>query len=213
VDFKVGVGLIKSYNSGALRQGLKANMEAISRYLALHRHEVIWAAVFGIVFAVIFASVFALLFDLLPITSRIRDWVQAYRNRIAAQSAAAARKRIKELESYRDSIAVYLASDKAHYLTTLRSVLAVLLLFGTGGTCLILGRADLVFVEGAGRFSIYPFFRGLFNTIGFACFAVSVIIAALAMRIASLDTQAKISAMIDKINTDIEKLRPKLPGL
>ena len=187
------------------------DLQAISGYLALHRHEVVWAAVFGVVFAVIFAFVFALLFELLPITSRIRAWVQEYRNRLAEQSAAAIRKRIDELEKYRDSIAIYLASDKTHYLTTLRSILGVLLLFGTGATFLIIGRADLLIAGGGGTFSIDPSLRALFNTFGFACFFGSIIISALAIRIAALDTQAKISAMIEKINSDIEKLRTKLP--
>ena len=186
-------------------------MQTIFVYLALHRHEVIWAIVFAVVFGVIFAFVFALLFDLLPITSRIRERVQAYRNKLAEQSAAQTRKRIQELEKYRESIAIYLASDKAHYLTTLRSVLAVLLLFGTGVTFLIMGRADLVIVGGRTGLSIQPGYRGIFDTAGFACFVVSVIISATAIRIASLDTQAKLSAMIEKINADIEKLRAMLP--
>jgi len=190
------------------------SLQTILGYLALHRHEVIWAVVFAIVFGVIFAFVFALLFDLLPITSRIREWVQEYRNRVAEQSAAATRKRINELEKYRDSIAIYLASDKAHYLTTLRSVLTVLLLFGTGITFLILGRADLFIVAAPGRtgFSIQPAYRGIFNTAGFACFIVSILISVAAIRIASLDTQAKISTTIEKINADIDKLRAKLPS-
>jgi hypothetical protein len=189
-------------------------LQTISGYLALHRHEVVWAAIFGVVFAVIFAFVFALIFDLLPITARIRERVQEYRNRLAEQSAAAIRTRIEELEKYRDTIAVYLASDKAHYLTTLRSVLAVLFLFGTGATFLIMGRADLVISSAPGSTGVSapPSLRGIFNTAGLACFVATVIISALAIRIAALDTQAKISALIEKINSDIEKLRTKLPS-
>ncbi len=43
------------------------------------------------------------------------------------------------------------------------------------------------------------------------CFLISIIIGVYAVRIASLDTQAKILRMVESIDSDIAKLKEKLP--
>lgn len=176
-------------------------MQAVSGYLALHRHELVWALVFAVVFGAVFAFVFAVLVDLSPITSWTRGRIRQFRNKLAERSEAQIRKRIKELEAYRDSVAIYLVSDKAHYLNTLRFVLVLLIAMALGGSLVITGmifslrRPDI----------IVPFYWS-----ALAFFLFGVVGGAYAVRIASLDTQAKISAMIESINSDIEKLKEKL---
>jgi hypothetical protein len=202
VDSMLWVGLVKSYNCGGIRQGETRNLQIISNYFLLHRHELVWALVFAVVFGVIFAFVFALLFDLLPITSGIRSRIRLFRNKLAERSADKIRQRIKELEKYREGVAIYLVSDKAHYLNTLRFVLGILVAIALGASILITG---LIFSQ-ARREIIVPFY---FTAL--ACFLFGVVGGAYAIRIASLDTQAKISAMIENINLDIEKLKAKLP--
>jgi hypothetical protein len=166
-------------------------------------HEIVWALAFAAILGIPLAFMFALLFELLPITSRIRGRIRQFRNEQAERSADKIRKRIKELETYRESVAAYLVSDKAHYLSTLRLVLAVLVALSLGASTLIVG---MIFSQVHREIMVPFYFTAL------ACFLFGVAGGAYAVRIASLDTQAKISAMIEGVNKDIEKLRTKLPG-
>jgi len=52
--------------------------------------------------------------------------------------------RIAETERYRDRVAAYLASDKAHYLATLQFILGILLLMCMGVGVFLLGRLTLI---------------------------------------------------------------------
>ena len=164
----------------------------------------IWAIVFAAVFAIPSGFIFAVVVDLLPITSKIRGRIRQFRNKLAERSAENIRKRIRELETYRGSVAIYRVSDKAHYLNTLRFVLAILVAIALGASILIVG---MIFSHGRREIIVLFYFSAL------GCFLFGVVGGAYAVRIASLDTQTKISAMIESIDSDIEKLRAKLPSM
>jgi hypothetical protein len=178
------------------------SLQIISNYLTLHKHEVVWAFVFALLLSPVFAFLLLLLFELLPITSRVRGRVREFRNKLAERSAEKLQKRIKELETYRESVAIYLVSDKAHYLSTLRFLLVILVAMALGASILITG---MIFSHR--RETIIPFYF-----IALFCFLFSVVAGGYAVRIASLDTQSKISEMIKGIDSDIAKLRSKLPS-
>ena len=173
-------------------------MQTISNFLALHR-EVAWAVLFALIFGSIFAAIFALLIEMLPANSRTRIAIGQIRNKLAARSAVKLQKRIASLKNYRDS----LVTDKAHYLSTLRFILAILIFMSLGISTLIVGRIELF-----GRGLVHP---GSFDLLALMCFGIAILVGFYAVKIASLDTQDKINAMIASINADIHELTSKLP--
>lgn len=167
-------------------------------WLVIHRIDILWAAAIGIVCAVIFAPIGALLYEMLPSNSRTRILVRRVQNRLAERSAVKLKKRIAALKQYRDSF----ITDKAHYLSMLRFILAILLLMTMGVSLFAVSR-----IEQLARFMG----SGSFDLLGLMCFGLAMLLAAYAMTIASLDTQGKIQARIASIDADINELISKLP--
>src|ERR1035441_2627961 len=149
-----------------------------------------------LVFAVIFAIVFGVLADFVQPASRLRAAIRHLKNKLAEQSAARLRTRIAETERYRDRVAVYLASDKAHYLATLQFILGILLLMCMGAGVFLMGRLTLI--------------PGDFELVALAPIAVAMVLAVSALRMASWDTRPKISEVIEKLDREIAGLKAKL---
>jgi hypothetical protein len=166
-----------------------------------HPQEAEIAAIFAVVFAVIVGVILLVLSELLPISSHIHGAIREFLNKRAEQSAGRIRKRIEDLEKYRQSAAAYLTSDKAHYLSTLRFILAVLAFMALGASILIAEHMELL-----ARFII----PGSFDLLALFCFGVAITMGVYAVRIASLDTQAQIVKMLEGIDADIEKLKAQL---
>ena len=148
----------------------------------------------------VLALILAAIAESLRIGSRIRGAMRHLQNKLAERSAGRIRKRVQSLEQYRDSLAIYLSSDKAHYLVTLRCVLAVLVFMATGASVFVLGRILARLLHSPN-----------YDPLALLCFVIGALVGILALRVASLDTQAKISEAIRNVDSDIQNLRAKLP--
>jgi VIT1/CCC1 family predicted Fe2+/Mn2+ transporter len=154
-----------------------------------HQGDIWLAAGFGLFFA--------LILDVLSPEGRIRTLIGAIQNKLAEQSEARLRERIKELERERDRYAAYLSSDKALYLASFRIVMAIL-----GG-----------FAAGA-LLSAIAYLTG-YSPMEITAIPVYITVMALAVqggRISSLDTRDKVVAMVEKLDAEINKLTMKLIG-
>ena len=160
-------------------------------YLVVHRHEIL------------FAAMLAIIVDLFRVGSSIRSVGRFIRNKWAEKSVGRIRKRIRELEVYRDSLASYLISDKAHYLSTLRNILALLVSVTLGISILVVSRLPL--------FPRYPVVPGSGDLFALICFAMAIVIGVVGLQIAAPDYQSKISKMIVGVDANIAKLSAKLP--
>ena len=165
------------------------NLHFIWSYAIAHWLDLVWALIL------------AAIAESLRIGSHIRGAIRHVQNKLAERSAGRIRKRVKSLEQYRDSLALYLSSDKAHYLVTLRCVLVVLVFMTTGASVFVLGRILARLLHSPD-----------YDPLALGCFVMGALVGILALRVASLDTQAKISEAIRNIDSDIQKLRAKLPA-
>ena len=151
-----------------------------------------------IVLAAIFALIFALILDLLDPDGRIRTGIRQVKNKWSERTARALQKRIKQLETGRDEVATYLTSDKALYLATFRIVISMLFSIAAGAAITALG--DIFPVGPFGLFSIL--FYGLAVAIGIQGFKIS-----------ALSTRAKVTEMVEKLDSEIEDLKKKLQAM
>jgi hypothetical protein len=124
-----------------------------------------------LLFAIVFAIICAVIVDALDIGSALRTGVRRIRNRLSERSMSRLRRRIAELEKYRDSVNSYASSDKALYLVMFRFVLVTLMFMCMGATTLVV---DLIFKPHS------PI--ALFCTL--EIFAFSIIVAAQGVKIA-----------------------------
>ena len=147
------------------------------------------------------------IFDLLPLgDSRIRSLIRLVRNKISEHSTAQLQKRIKELEKYRESLKLMMASDKVLYLTTFRTILGTLI-FMCGGM-LILTFRHSVMLEGAAAVdprAANTFFALDMGTI--LIFSIGIMVALSGVSMASLDTRTKLEDQITKYDKNINDLR------
>lgn len=157
------------------------------------------AVALAFIFGLVFSPVGAVVFEMLPANSRTRRATRRVQNWLANRSAKKLQKRIAGLESYRAN----LVSDKAHYLSTLRFVLAILTLMSAALVLFIAGRIELF-----GRTFARP---GSFDLLALMCLFVAIFFGGYALKIASLDTQDKLQATIAGIDADIQELTSKLP--
>src|SRR6267154_27909 len=97
-------------------------------YLALHKHEIVWA------------FIAAAVLESLRFNSFIGRGIRFLKNKLAEQSVERLQARIVGLDKYRDSLKTYLVSDKAHYLVTLRALIAILMFMAIGAVLIMLGR-------------------------------------------------------------------------
>ena len=148
-----------------------------------------------IVLAVGLAAVFAVVVDLLRVGSRIRNGTRHLKNKLSERSVARLRKRIAELEQYRDRVALYLSSDRALYLTALGIILGVLTFISSGAIIAILDRLGAI--PNGDILTLMPF-------------AIAIVLAVYGMRLASLVTPEKVSELIATLDADIADLKAKL---
>lgn len=164
-------------------------------WLIAHLADLLVAAIFAVVFAV----VVALLFVLFDVDSRIRSRIRQLKNKAAERSVARLRERIRTLEKYQDNF----LSDKSLYLATLRIVLAILFSMSMSGTILLLGYSVLL-----GKF--FAGFRPVLDLFALIFLLLALVGAWQGIRFTELDTKAKASEMVEKLNEEIGELKEKL---
>jgi hypothetical protein len=159
-------------------------------HLAAHPEDIVWAG--------FFALLFALIFDVLDSNGRVRTGIRHIKNKRSERSAAKLRKRIEALEVRRDTIASYLTSDKALYLTVLRIVLVMLVAIASGEGVTVLGGA-------LGMGPLLPlslFFYGL-----------AVLGGIQGLKTTELDNRAKVTETIAQLDSEIADLKTKVPAV
>jgi hypothetical protein len=161
-----------------------------------------WIVSHPVIFAVVLALAFALGMDLLAISSRIRRGFRGIKNKWSERSVSRLRKRIEQLEAYRDRIDSYLNSDKALYLATLGIVITLIILLASGAGLVVL--SDVL--RDAEPTKIHPPFR-LF---GLLFYLIAIGAGFQGVKIAGLDSKEKISQMVAKLNSEIANLKAKL---
>jgi len=160
-------------------------------YLVTHKGEIGWAAFFGLLFA--------LALDFADPNGRIRTGIRHLKNKWSERSVAQLRKRITALQARRDTVASYLSSDKALYLTSLRFVISMLLTVALGAGTSVLGDK-------------FPTLGPLFLFALFFYF-LAVVIGVQGLTISALDTQAKVTEMLAKLDSEIANLEQKLKAM
>jgi hypothetical protein len=160
-------------------------MHEALEFLSRYKTDIWLAAFFGFLF-------YSMTPDSLP-------WrgFRYLRNKWAERSAKDLRKRIEQLEWYRNN----LSSDKGLYLITLRLLLLLLTMISAG--LLVLASTEL-----AGRVIIQREGAGLASV----AFAVAVVAGIQGVRYASLDSREKAAQMIGSLDKSIAKMKAKLPN-
>ncbi len=167
-------------------------MRLLLNFVVQHWIEIVIGAVLAVLSAV--------LADFVQPASRIRSAVRHAKNMLASQSVALLRSRITETERYRNRVAAYLASDKAHYLATLQAVLFMLLAMCFGATLFLINRL----------MSIPP---GRWELLVLAPITMAIGVGWSGLRMASWDTRPKMSDVIAKLDREIDGLKAKLKAL
>jgi hypothetical protein len=157
----------------------------IWNWLSLHSSD-IWLAAF-------FAIVCALVLDVLSPESRVRAGVRHIKNKLSERSALRLQKRIQQLQAQRDKYASYLSSDKALYLATFQIVIVILVAIATGGGLTALAE-------------ILP----PFGMLAIFVYAMAIVIGLQGLKVSSLDTRAKVTETVAKLESEIGSLRTKL---
>jgi hypothetical protein len=170
-----------------------------SQVVLMDRLRLLWAFIVShwleIVLAAIFAIIFGLILDLFTPGSRLRAGIRHIKNKLSERSAARLRERIGQLEKSRNDVAAYLSSDKALYLATFRIVIGILVAMATG--------TGLALLNNMVPYSHLDLLAGFF-------YFVAIVIGIQGFKTSSLDTPAKVTAMIIKLNSEIDDLRKKL---
>lgn len=154
--------------------------------LTLHSSD-IWLAAF-------FAIVCALVLDVLSPESRVRAGVRHIKNKLSERSVLRLQKRIEQLQAQRDRYASFLSSDKALYLATFQIVIGILVAIATAAG-----------LTGLGEMLPFPF--GMFAIF---FYAMAIIIGLQGFKVSSLDTRAKVTETVAKLESEIEALQTKL---
>jgi len=158
-----------------------------------------WAYISGLVRAhlseVILALVFALLFDVMRVGSSIRSGIGWMRNKWSEHSVDRMRKRVAELERYRDRLIRHSNSESGLYLAVLASITGVLTIMNLGIVMLVLQGAGILHKNIF--YAVAPFgFSALFALMGYNS-AVSIWV-------------PSYSALITKAQSNIDMLKAKL---
>lgn len=173
-----------------------------SQVVLVGRLRLLWTFIVShwleIVLAAIFAIIFGLILDLFTPGSRLRAGIRHIKNKLSERSAERLRERIRQLETFRNDVAAYLSSDKALYLATFRIVIGILVTMATG--------AGLAMLDNIFPSSPLGLFAGCF-------YFLAVVIGIQGFKTSSLDTPAKVTAMIIKLNSEIDDLRKKLEAM
>jgi hypothetical protein len=125
------------------------------------------------------------------VLSALPTGVRHIKNMVSALSARRLQNRIIDLERYKESV----NTDKALYLSILRIILLVLALMCISVMLLILQQLGFLF-------------RG--NVAALSIFAIALILGIQGLIVGSLDSRAKVSDLISKLDREIAGLRAKL---
>jgi hypothetical protein len=152
----------------------------------------------------VLALVFAVIADLMRIGSRLRDGARRFKNRLSEYSAGNILKRIKVLEREKNRYLSYVASEKALYLYTFRTLMGILALMSGSGFLIGIREMLLMNAETAefGRLMTIYVMMLFFSAFMFAVGG---------MKVTSWDTSDKIMVQVGKLDKEIEKLQDKLP--
>lgn len=156
--------------------------------------HLLWDFIASHWFEIVLAVVLAVIADLLGIGSRLRTGIRHIKNKLSERSARRLRERIKQLEAQRARYAAYLSSDKALYLATFQIVIVILTFMALGAGITILP------------------IRGI-NLVSAFCYFVAVIGGIQGFKISALDTRAKVSEMVAKLDSEIMDLQKKLAAM
>jgi hypothetical protein len=154
----------------------------------------LWGFIVSHWFEVVLALIFAVIAELLRIRSRLGTVLRHIKNKQSERSARLLRERIKQLETQRDQYAAYSTSDKALYLATFRVVIGILTFMALGAGLAVLP------------------IRGINLVVAF-CYFTAVIVAIQGFNLSALDTKAKVSGMIAKLDSEIGELQKKLEAI
>ena len=143
---------------------------------------------------IVWAVAAAVLIDTFRFDSFIRRLIRLIKNKLAERSVDLLRRRIVNLEQCRDSLKTYLASDKAHYLVTLRCLIAMLVFMGLRAFLVLFGRTP-IFV----RMSLTQ----QFDALAASLIGLAIFVGVHALKLASFDSQDKIKTRIESIDSDI----------
>jgi hypothetical protein len=160
--------------------------DGVRNWLTLHSSE-IWLAAF-------FAIVFALVLDVSSPESRVRAGVRHIKNKLSERSVLRLQKRIQQLQVQKDRYVSFLSSDKALYLATFQIVIGVLVAIATAAGLTALG--EMLSLP--------------FGILAIFFYAIAIIIAFQGFKVSSLDTRAKVTETVVKLESEIAALQTKL---
>jgi hypothetical protein len=165
------------------------------------------AWIIGAVIGVVVGFVIFAIFDLLPLgDSRIRSLIRLVRNKISEHSTAQLQKRIKELEKYRESLRLRIASDKILYLDTFRTIFGTLIFMCIGMILLALRHSFMLeYAATTDPRSAGTFFVLDMGTI--LIFTIAIMVAISGVSTALLNTRQKLEEQIAKYDKDIDDLK------
>ena len=161
-------------------------LQEIRAFLYEQRAVAVWGLFWALAIWVVF--------DLLRLGSFLRTLPRHAKNRLAELSVNRLRKRIRELERYRETLDLYRTSDKALYLHALAILAGILICLCTAGLLAIGGRFGLLNWEIlAGGFLLIALLLGMD-----------------ALRLTAMDTRSKIAEKAATIGGEILAMKAKL---
>jgi hypothetical protein len=159
--------------------------------------HLLWDFIVSHWFEIVLAVFLAVIAELLGIGSRLRTVIRRIKNKLSERSVGQLRKRIKLLETQRDRYAAYSSSDKALYLATFTIVIGMLLAIATGAALAEL--SDILPPSPLGIMAVF-------------FYILAIIIGIQGFEFSSLDTRAKVSEMVAKLESEIADLKKKARG-
>jgi hypothetical protein len=167
-----------------------------------------WLVVYkrDLIIAFIFSIIGAIVWDGLKTGSLAG--VRQLRNKLSDVSVSRLRKRINQIEMYRNRISSFGSSDKALYLAVLQHVVGMLILICMGLILLICEYASAVGPFSRATVVIGP--RGGFAILAGVTFALAGLFGINAVKLAQLNTPETISNKVSELDSEIAGLRSKL---
>jgi len=167
-----------------------------------------WVVVYerDLIVALIFAIIGAIVWDILK-TGSVAG-VRQLRNRLSDVSVSRLRKRISQIETYRDRIASFGSSDKALYLAVLQHVVVMLAMVSMAILLLIFEHAAEVGPFSNSILVVGP--RGGFAVLSACILFIAAVLGINATRISDLNTADAVSKKVNEIDSEIAGLKSKL---
>jgi hypothetical protein len=158
--------------------------------------------VIGVTSAIIGAMVFAVL------QTGSLVGVRQLRNKLSDVSVSRLRKRISQIETYRNRISEFGSSDKAFYLAILLHVVGMLTMMSLGIILLIFEYATEVGPLSHNFMVVGP--RGSFAVLGGCTLTIAVLFGINATNLAKLNTPETVLKRVKELNSEIAGLKSKL---